>query len=318
VTNVVELLKTGEARVIVGSIYAVDSSSDANEIETAPFWMGIPEPWAASQTIENIEDVEPDGAEIHIVFQDGTVITVEEEDVIGEPEGVGLTLTPIPESAVDLSNIRDDMEFIGVARHLALFGGGRAVEFASPPTLTLHYPQYEVGGLDERLFGIFEWNDETQRWIAVGGKADRRSNTVSVDAAGGFGEQTAEDLLGIFYWEALDFGDSRGLAGVIAEPNPFSPNGDGVYDETVISFYLGRDADHVNIEFYDLAGRLVRRLVFQDPTDETGRARLSRAWDGKDDHGYDVPYGIYVMRVEAKFKTQPTYERVNIPVVIIR
>jgi hypothetical protein len=31
-----------------------------------------------------------------------------------------------------------------------------------------------------------------------------------------------------------------------------------------------------------------------------------------------VPYGIYVMRMEAKFKTEPTFERVNIPVVIIK
>ena len=318
VTNVVNLLKTGDARVIVGSIYAVDSSSNANDIETTPSEIGIPEPWDPFQVIENIEDIEPDGTETYVVFQDGTVITVEEGDIAGEPEGVGLVVTPIPSSGVNLADIRDDMEFAGVARHLELFSDGRAVEFAAPPTLTLHYPQHGVGGLDERQFGIFTWNAETQRWICAGGRADPGSNTVSIDAVGGLGEQTTEDLLAIFYWAGLDFDSSRGLAGVIAEPNPFSPNGDGLYDETAISFYLGRDADHVNIEFYDLAGRLVRRLVFQDPTEETGRARLSRVWDGKDDHGNVVPYGIYVMRVEAKFRTQPTYERVNIPVVVIK
>jgi flagellar hook assembly protein FlgD len=127
-----------------------------------------------------------------------------------------------------------------------------------------------------------------------------------------------EGAYAIFSWEALDLGGSRGLAGVLVEPNPFSPNGDGLYDETLISFHLGRDADHVNIEFYDLEGRLVRRIVFKEPTDYTGRPQLSRVWDGADDHGNVVPYGIYIMRVEAKFKTEPTYERVNIPVVIIK
>ena len=104
----------------------------------------------------------------------------------------------------------------------------------------------------------------------------------------------------------------------LAPPNPFSPNGDGLYDETTISFHLGREADHVNIEFYDLEGRLARRIVFKDPAEYTGRPQLSRVWDGTDDHGHVVPYGIYVMRVEAKFKTEPTYERVNRPVVVIK
>jgi hypothetical protein len=310
-TNVIDVPKTGQARDIIVTIQAVDSAADANEIETAPREIAIREPWATSQTIEDVQDLEPTGTELYVVFQDGTVITIEQGDVPEGASGIDLTLTPVPASAVDLSSIRDDMEFVGVARRLEFDVAEGILVFAGLPTLTLHYPQYDVGGLDERKFGIFMWYPETQRWVSLGGAARPGSNTVAVD-----GDEPG--LFGVFYWEALDFGDSRGLAGVLAEPNPFSPNGDGLYDETLISFYLGRDADHVNIEFYDLAGRLVRRLVFQDPTDETGRARLSRAWDGKDDRGNDVPYGIYVMRVEARFKTAPTYERVNIPVVIIK
>ena len=41
-------------------------------------------------------------------------------------------------------------------------------------------------------------------------------------------------------------------------------------------------------------------------------------WDGTDVDGNEVPYGIYVMRIEAKFKTEPTFERVNRPVAIIK
>ena len=116
----------------------------------------------------------------------------------------------------------------------------------------------------------------------------------------------------------IDFDGSRGLGGVLVEPNPFSPNNDGLYDDTVVTFYLGREADYVNVEFYDLEGRLARRLVFQDATDFTGRTPAAVTWDGTDVNGNVVPYGIYVMRVEAKFKTEPTFERVNIPVVVIK
>ena len=125
-------------------------------------------------------------------------------------------------------------------------------------------------------------------------------------------------LFGIFEWDALDVGDERGLSGVLAEPNPFSPNGDGLYDETTITFYLGRPADHVNIDFYDLAGVLARRLVSELPTNYTGRTFLQITWDGTDTNGHVVPYGLYVMRVEAKFKTEPTFERVNRPVAVIK
>jgi hypothetical protein len=125
-------------------------------------------------------------------------------------------------------------------------------------------------------------------------------------------------LFGVFHWEGLDAGDARGLSGVLAEPNPFSPNGDGIYDETSVFFYIGREADHVNVEFFDLTGRLVRRLKWQAPTFGTGRTLGEIIWDGTDEHGHVVPYGIYIMRVEAKFKTSPTYERVNKPVVIVK
>ncbi len=41
-------------------------------------------------------------------------------------------------------------------------------------------------------------------------------------------------------------------------------------------FTLGRAADHVNIEFFDLAGQLARRLVFHAATNYTGRDARSR------------------------------------------
>ena len=310
-TDVVQLNKTGDARVIEGWVYAKDASANDNSIRTSLLTFGIPEPWADSQTL-TLPDTLTSAEERELVFADGTVLAVDGSHLPSSGDTIEFTLAPLTEMEIDLENIRDDMEFAGVARTIsATFGQGNPVNITGQPTLTLHYPDYEVGGLDESDFGVFSWMPDTERWILVGGGASPVSNTVTSSVRG-------LGLYGVFYWEALDVGDAEGLSGVLTEPNPFSPNGDGLYDETVVSFFLGREADYVNIEFYDLAGRLVRRLVFQQATEYTGRTPAQVVWDGTDENGEVVPYGIYVMRVEARFDTEPTFERVNRPVVVIK
>jgi hypothetical protein len=247
------------------------------------------------------------------IFQDGTIVSVDEASLPTDVrDDLAFVLTPMDASLADLSNIRDDMEFMGTARTVTLETlDGVEMELEGPATVKLHYPEYDAGSLDERKFGFFKWVTETERWVLKGAANSPSSNTVGAvtDVLG---------LFGIFFWNGLDFDDTAGLSGVISEPNPFSPNGDGIYDSTTITFYLGREADHVNVEFYDLSGRLARRLVWHQPTEFTGWLQGSIDWDGTDENGHVVPYGIYVMRVEAKFKTEPTYERVNRPVVVIK
>jgi hypothetical protein len=310
-TNVITLNKVGDGRILEARIYAVDSSDSANAIASSPVTFGVLEPWSDSQTL-SMPDTLHQSEDRLLVFQDGTVLTVEGGDLPGAGGEIEFTVTPVPESLVDVSSIRDDMEFVGVARDLtAQYAEGTAVSLVGTPSLTLHYPQYEAGGLDEEDFGLFGWIPETERWILKGGAGNPAGNTVT-------GEIPDVGTYGVFYWEALDVGGSDGLSGVIVEPNPFSPNGDGLYDEAIVTFFLGREADYVNVEFYDLAGRLARRLVFQGPTDYTGRNPNTVTWDGTDKQGQVVPYGIYVMRVEARFKTEPTFERVNRSVVVIK
>jgi hypothetical protein len=310
-TNIVDLTMVGDGRVLEGWVYAVDASDSANATRTSTVTFGVLEPWWDSQTITVGDTLSEDEQQL-IVFQDGSAIAVEAGDLAWSRGDVDFTITPVPESLVDTENIRDDMEFVGVAREVtADYSDKTTVTFEDAPRLTLHYPQYEVGGLTEDDFGLFGWVPETERWILKGGAANPRGNTVT-------GEILDAGTYGVFYWESLDVGGEEGLSGVMVEPNPFSPNGDGIYDETTITYFLGREADYVNLEFYDLEGRLARRLVFQEATDFTGRTPITRQWDGTDKDGNVVPYGIYIMRVEAKFKTEPTFERVNRPVVIIK
>ncbi|MCD4690558.1 hypothetical protein K8S17_03775, partial [bacterium] len=311
-TNEVQLNVTGAARVISGTIRAVDGSSNENEITAGPFELAVPEPWAAEQSIA-LEDTLARSADGHdLIFQDGTVVTLTDGDLPARAESLSIVVRPLAPSEVDLSSIRRDMDYTGTAREVSLeTADGGGVSPAGPIGVALHYSQYDVGSLDEEKFGLFEWITQTDRWILAGAANSPLGNTISA-------ESDVLGTLGVFFWEALGFDNEVGLSGVLTEPNPFSPNGDGLYDEMIITFYLGREADHVNIEFYDLAGKLARRLVWHQPTEYTGRTPVQIQWDGTDMNGRVVPYGIYVMRVEARFRQQPTYERVNRAVVVIK
>ena len=70
-------------------------------------------------------------------------------------------------------------------------------------------------------------------------------------------------------------------------PNPFNPS-------TEISFTLPRRA-RVRLGVFDLAGRLVKRLVANQPR-EAGEHRVT--WDGRDDHGRAVASGVYLYRMQ--------------------
>ena len=85
------------------------------------------------------------------------------------------------------------------------------------------------------------------------------------------------------------------------EPNPFTPNGDGVNDVVRISYKLLRltAAVPVSIAIHDLSGRLVKQVYSgQDPLGE-----YDRSWDGRDGAGQRVPPGLYLCRIEADLES---------------
>ena len=88
----------------------------------------------------------------------------------------------------------------------------------------------------------------------------------------------------------------RLMINVAAQPRLFSPNGDGVNDETRIHCDLVRlvDAAPLTVRVFDLVGHRVRTLF----AGEQGGGSFSVKWDGTNAAGQQMPPGIYLFRVD--------------------
>ncbi len=83
-------------------------------------------------------------------------------------------------------------------------------------------------------------------------------------------------------------------ASISCSPNPFSPDGDGREDFSVIHCELPTDVAVVNMRIFDAKGRLIRHLANNEPTG----ALRDIVWDGLDNERQKARMGIYVVLVE--------------------
>ena len=98
-----------------------------------------------------------------------------------------------------------------------------------------------------------------------------------------------------------------------AAPAPFTPNGDGVNDQTIVTYDIANltSGTPVSVQIYDLAGSL-RRVLYSD-LDISGR--YQRIWDGADDNGQMVSPGVYLVRVEVAADTGKESKTAVVPLV---
>jgi hypothetical protein len=78
-------------------------------------------------------------------------------------------------------------------------------------------------------------------------------------------------------------------------PNPFSPDGDGHDDRTIVHYELPAPGTTVSVKIFDVRGRLVRRLADEEP----GGTSMDIVWDGLDEDRRPAPIGMYVVFLES-------------------
>ena len=98
-----------------------------------------------------------------------------------------------------------------------------------------------------------------------------------------------------------------------ASPAPFTPNGDGINDVSLVTYDIVNltGATRIWVAAYDLSGRL-RKTIYSG-FDSSGR--FQRAWDGTDQSGVRVGPGIYLVRVEVDADSGLESETEIVPVV---
>jgi len=85
----------------------------------------------------------------------------------------------------------------------------------------------------------------------------------------------------------------EGFENSYATPNPFSPDGDGIDDTTIICYTKDTETQ-LAVEIFNSAGKMVRRIS----TKETcGQKCWCAVWDGKDFNGVKLADGTYEYRI---------------------
>jgi hypothetical protein len=151
----------------------------------------------------------------------------------------------------------------------------------------------ESGGIIDRVAYLPSWHtpalEETQgrslERIDPGSPGSEGWNWGSSAGSGG-GTPGGPNTLGVVVPPS-----GGGLACV---PNPFSPDGDGFEDVTLITVRPGSLASIARIRVYDVQGGLVRTLTSGQYLGPVG----SFAWNGYDDRARKAPIGIYVVVVD--------------------
>ena len=154
--------------------------------------------------------------------------------------------------------------------------------------MTFHYVDELVTGNESQL-RLYYWKETSERWVRAGGRVDPVANIVQA-------EITQTGIYGLF----VDPNVSGAMASVIddlhLDPNPFSPNGDGRYDDLSIQFTLNTAA-LLRVEIYDVTGGLIRTLFAETRFTRGGHNLI---WNGRDFEGKTVPFGFYFVFIFAK------------------
>jgi hypothetical protein len=101
---------------------------------------------------------------------------------------------------------------------------------------------------------------------------------------------------------------------ISVNPNPFSPDNDSFEDFTIINYNLTQATAQVRIKIFDSKGRLVRTLLNNQASGQSG----SVIFDGLDDDNKALRIGIYIIFLEALNDNSGVVETLKTVVVVAR
>lgn len=99
---------------------------------------------------------------------------------------------------------------------------------------------------------------------------------------------------------------------ITVSPNPFSPDGDGFEDFTIIKYSLPYKASQVRMKVFDVKGRLVRTLLNNLYSGSEGEI----IFNGFNDDGEKLRIGIYILFIETVDDKGGTFETIKSTVVV--
>jgi len=94
---------------------------------------------------------------------------------------------------------------------------------------------------------------------------------------------------------------------ISSSPNPFSPDGDGYEDLTIVQYHLTANISLIRLRIFDARGRLIRTLADGEPSGPHGE----QIWDGYNEKRQRVRIGLYVVLLEALDANGTTIESVK-------
>jgi len=103
-------------------------------------------------------------------------------------------------------------------------------------------------------------------------------------------------------------------ANISVSPNPFSPDGNGVEDFTIITYNLSQPISQTRIKIFDAKGRIVRTLTNNQESAQSG----SVIFNGLDDDGNPLRIGIYIVYLEAMNDASAVVDKLKTVVVVAR
>jgi len=156
-------------------------------------------------------------------------------------------------------------------------------DFSKPVRLSFHYTAQQVSQ-NQNLLRIYRWSETTQRWSRSGGRIGTAAGIVRA-------EITQAGIYGLFVDPDVSGAMESVIDDVHFDPNPFSPNNDGLYDDLSIQFSLNTNA-LARIEIYDINGQLIKILADDE---RFARGGHNVIWDGRDLDGETVPVGFYIV-----------------------